>query len=62
MTKTPFEIRFDLLILAKDHLLQKYYAEMEMSAKIPEAPIPIFPSEDQIFKLAESYKKFVDSK
>lgn len=62
MSKTPYEIRYDLLALARDHLLQKYYAEIETANKIPEAPIPTFPTEDEIFKLAEQYKNFVDSK
>lgn len=61
MTKTPFEIRFDLLVLAKDHLIQKYYANMEECEKTNK-PIPSFPTDEEIFALAELYKNFVDSK
>lgn len=61
MTKTPFEIRFDLLNLAREHLMQKYYSEVDFAKEI-KGECPSFPTDKDIFELAESFKNFVDSK
>lgn len=75
--KTPFELRFDLLQLAKEILLEKMYAErtqlendwnakrdvaMQFSQAI--APFPTMPTidEDEVIRLASKMNTFVSDK
>lgn len=70
MSKTPFEIRLQLLEMAKDLLLQDYYAKKELAmegwhAKLESdmaAPLPeigSMPSEDEIIEMAKKLNAFV---
>jgi len=75
MSMTPYEIRLELLKMAKDMLEQDYHAKREGlqqqwhtqvdAAKIagtqsPEFPaLPPFPTEDEIVKKAEALNQFV---
>lgn len=59
--KTPFELRYEFLNLAREHLMQKYYAQVDF-ARDTKGTYPEFPTEKEIFDLAESFKNFVDNK
>jgi hypothetical protein len=66
MSKTPYEIRLDLIKMAQDQLNQRYYNQFEvkkMNAAIEQKPInevPEFPDSAQILLEAEKLKSFVD--
>ena len=69
MTKTPFEIRFDLLNFAQGQLSSEYYAELERAREIrdiTERETVIskikYPTREDIITLAEQLKDFVDKK
>ena len=75
MSMTPYEIRLELLKMAKDMLEQDYHAKRDSlqqqwhtqvdSAKIagtqsPDFPaLPPFPTEEEIVKKAEALNQFV---
>jgi len=69
MTKTPFEIRFDLLHFAQNQLTGEYYAALERAREIQDlgmrettiAKIE-YPSKQNIMKLAEELRSFIDNK
>lgn len=75
--KTPFELRFDLLQLAKEILLEKMYAErtqlendwnslreVAMQSNQPVVPFPPMPTidEDEVIRLATKMNTFVSDK
>ena len=73
MSKTPYEIRLELLKLAKDSLWEPIYQKRqsmsdEYHAKLTDAnrehlpfpTMPDFPSTTDIISKAEELKKFVD--
>jgi hypothetical protein len=71
MTKTPFEIRFDLINYARGQLSDTYYAAMERirettaehsQERIAEMNALTYPTNEQIMALASELKEFVDSK
>lgn len=64
--KTPFEIRQDLLNLAKDRLSQEYYSKLEETKAFDDPAIQKeflknhkFPSAEQIIKEAQLLNEFV---
>ena len=75
MSMTPYEIRLELLKMAKDMLTDDYYGKREIisnewSTKVEESKIngtpspthpgyPPFPSEEEIIKKAEALNGFV---
>jgi len=75
MSMTPYEIRLELLKMAKDMLTDEYYGKREVisnewSTKVEESKIngtpspnhpgfPSFPSEEEIIKKAELLNGFV---
>ena len=75
MSMTPYEIRLELLKMAKDMLSDEYYSKKEIisnqwSTKVEESKIngtpspehpgfPPFPTEDEIVKKAEALNQFV---
>jgi len=66
--RTPYELRFDLLAMARDTLEAEYHSKMEearwaheMSGGIPQT-MPSYPTRDDVFKLAEQLKEFVERK
>ena len=74
MSKTPYEIRLELLKLAKDSLWEPIYQKRqamsdEYHAKLTDAnrgtvaypTLPDFPSTTDIVSKAEELKKFVDA-
>jgi hypothetical protein len=67
MTKTPYEIRLDVLNFAQNQLQGEYFAQMERirmqkDLNLPVESIPSYPTKDDIIFLAESLKNFVDTK
>jgi hypothetical protein len=66
MSKTPYEIRLDLIKMAQDQLNQRYYNQFEVAkhnAQIASSPlneVPDFPSTEQLLLEAEKLKQFVD--
>lgn len=76
-SKTPFELRYDLLQLAKDILVEKMYAErtqiendwnakrdIAMQYSQPVVPFPTLPTvdEDEVIRLARKMNDFVSDK
>jgi hypothetical protein len=66
MSKTPYEIRLELIKMAQDQLNQKYYTQFEVAkhnAGVSNATIneiPEFPSSEELLLEAEKLKSFVD--
>ena len=73
MSKTPYEIRLELLKMAneilvtpvfqtRDAMLQEYHSKLtDMNrAELPFPTLPDFPSSTDIIAKAEELKKFVD--
>lgn len=66
MSKTPYEIRLELLKSAQDQLNQRYYNQFEIkryNAEINKQPInevPEFPTTEQLLVEAQKLKDFVD--
>lgn len=67
MTVTPYEMRFNYYMAAKDQLANQYHAEMneaqiKMQFGASGADLPDYPTSDQIFSLAEEIKAFAEKK
>jgi len=71
MTKTPFEIRFDLIQYARGQLSDTYFAAMERirettaehsAERTAAINVLSYPTNEQIMALASELKEFVDSK
>lgn len=71
MTKTPFEVRLELLQNAERLLKDEYYAKIDRLDRIRELhPTQYdvelstisFPTREQIMRVANELKAFVDSK
>jgi hypothetical protein len=69
MTKTPFEIRMDMLQLAQNQLQSAYYAKLEQAREIQNAELREaaikelkYPCKEDILFLAEELKAFIDKK
>jgi hypothetical protein len=68
MSKTPYEIRLELLKMAQDQVTQRYYQKMDnlrYNSSIKNDPLPLnevpqFPSPQEILLEAEVLKTFVD--
>lgn len=64
MSKTPYEIRLELIKLAQDQLNQRYFSTLEQ-ARDPSTgefikEVPDFPTTKQILMEAETLKGFID--
>ena len=72
MSKTPFEIRLDLLRLAKESLFEPYYAqrssvemkwhadrEAKLSVEFPAMPVP--PSTEDVIAEAKKLNEFISN-
>ena len=69
MTMTPFEMRFNYYMAARDQLTQQYHADYEkvqITANDPKSILsqllPTYPTANQIFSLAEEIKAFAEKK
>lgn len=66
MSKTPYEIRLELIKMAQDQLNQRYYNQMEVTrhnaaiAKTTINEVPEFPNSEQLLLEAEKLKAFID--
>ena len=68
MTKSPYEIRLDVLRMAQEQANQKHFYEWEKAAKTAElseskllTEVPEFPTADQILAEANKLKGFIDN-
>jgi hypothetical protein len=61
MTKSPYELRYELLAFARDTLTSEYYAKVEVANSL-KGDIPIYPTKENVFALAEEYKNFIERK
>jgi replicative superfamily II helicase len=69
MSKSAFELRFDTLLLARDHLVSEYEAAVQRAnfavddfEKFERVKAIKYPSLEEIYKRAEELKAFVDGK
>lgn len=69
MTKNPYELRFNVLELARNHLMEEYMGQLDLFRMKAERDIeywqkssgePTYPSPDDVIKLAQQFKTFVD--
>jgi hypothetical protein len=68
MTKTPYEVRLDLLKMAQDQANAKFFNQWETAARKAElnenasllTEVPEFPTAEQIITEANKLKTFVD--
>lgn len=66
MSKTPYEIRLDLLKIAQDQMNQRYYNDLQIKthnatlANTSIDEVPEFPSSEQLLLEAEKLKSFID--
>ena len=66
MSKTPYEVRLELLKMAQDQLNQRHFAKLEFLRRNsdqrnePFHEIPEFPSTREILLEADVLKSFVD--
>ena len=68
MTKSPYEIRLEVLQMAQNQANQKYYSEWEKAAKVAElseakmlTEVPEFPTSEAILAEATKLKTFIDN-
>ena len=59
MAKTPFELRYDSLALARTHLMDQFYAEFEQH-KTGLGDAPVYPAMSDVIALADTMRAFVD--
>lgn len=68
MTKSPYEIRLDLLKIAQDQANAKFYNQWEQAARKADlnenasflTEVPEFPTADNIITEANKLKSFID--
>lgn len=58
--KNPFELRFEILDLARRHLVEQFYVDNE-NWKVYTGEKPEYPSTSDIFKTADEFKLFVET-
>jgi hypothetical protein len=66
MAKTPFELRYQTLELARQHLMEKFYADLEIfrtnAERVPASKLQavVYPTPDEVMELATKFRSFVD--
>jgi hypothetical protein len=67
-SKNPFEIRTDVLAMAKDYMDKQYQLNLEVTQKMIEAgkatiaDLPAFYTLEELEKMAKQMYKFVETK
>ena len=61
MSKTPYELRYELLQFAHECLQNEYHSKLD-AAKSLKADMPVYPTKENLFALAEEYKNFIEKK
>jgi hypothetical protein len=64
MTKTPYEVRLEVLKMAQDQANAKYYSQCEQvyrKESFVSAEMPKFPTSEEILVEAQKLKTFVDT-
>ena len=66
MTQTPYEMRFQYYIAARDQMQNAYHAKFNEAVIRKEdgfaGVYPAYPTADEIFALAEAIKAFAEKK
>lgn len=77
MTKSPYELRFELLQFAHSTLQSEYFSQLEQTKylqslisegklggpdEVHNLDLPRYPTLEEIFELADKYKAFIDQK
>lgn len=67
MSKNPFELRFETLMLARQHLMDLFYAQrenqqqqMERGLPLSKIEVAVYPSPEKVMELATKFRSFVD--
>ena len=66
MSKTPYEIRLELLKVAQEQMNQRYYADLQVKthnaalANVAINEVPEFPDTAKLLLEAERLKSFID--
>ena len=66
MAKTPFELRYEALQLARDHLVGKYFAEsdriklLESYNQEHHAKVMTYPTLEELMECAQTLRDFID--
>lgn len=65
----PYQLRYELLMAAENRLVEKYRAAMDQwharnkgDNNLIAGELPIFPTHEEIFDLANAMRAFVDTK
>lgn len=69
MTKTPYEVRLEVLKMAQDHAIAKFYNQWDQAARKADinesatflTEVPTFPTAEDILAEATKLKTFVDN-
>lgn len=69
MTKTPYEIRLEVLKMAQEQANARYYSDWEKASRQAEinenatllTEVPEFPTAEQILTEADKLKGFIDN-
>ena len=63
MSRTPFELRYELLQFAHGCLQNEYHSKLEAAkATNLKSNMPVYPTKEDVFALAEEYKNFIERK
>ena len=67
MAQTPYELRFNYYMSARQHLTDEYHAmlsevNLNYERGYGRAVFPVFPTHDKIIALAEEIKAFAEKK
>ena len=68
MTKTPYEVRLDVLKMAQDQVNAKFYNQWEQASRKADmnenvnflTEVPTFPTAEEILTEAKKLKSFID--
>lgn len=63
MSKTPYELRYELLQFAHSSLQNEYHSKLEVARMTNvKSNMPVYPTKEDVFALAEEYKSFIERK
>lgn len=57
----PYQLRYQILDLARQHLMEEYYSKLDIYKLEQNSALPTYPSVDLIFKTASEFKGFVET-
>ena len=63
MSRTPFELRYELLQFAHGCLQNEYHSKLEVARMTNvKSNMPVYPTKEDVFALADEYKNFIEKK